>query len=255
MHKVFRSLGLVATIIVLVSGCSNNSSSVATSKGTLTGFVQLYNSMDSVMATSGGVTVNVEGTNLSAVTDSTGRWSIDGVSPGSVTIIYQKQGFGMVQQQGVQFAGGGTDFLPTVYLVQPLTVAVSLNPLTSVTDTDGLDVYYSYNYLDIYGDYGVIGIIALGSNSDVSAADPTKNQYTQIIRYVGEINKIYKQDLYASGFHSGETVYLSANALYLYNAGGGESEENYSSYFDDATGGTIYTSLGPPSNLLTLKIP
>jgi hypothetical protein len=256
MYKEIRSLTLIATIIMFVSGCGNSNNAVEpTLKGSLTGFVRLYNSFDSLMASSSGVNVSIAGANLSATSDSNGQWIIDGVSAGTQTVLFNKQGYGMVEQQGIQFAGGGTDFLPIVYMVQPLTVTVSLNPLTSVTDTDGLDIFFTYNYLQFQGDYGVVGMIALGKNSDVSAADPTENQYTQVIQNPTELNIIYKQDLYAAGFRSGETVYLSANALYLYGASGSDYGGYYSSYLDDATGGTVYTSLGPPSNVLTLKIP
>jgi hypothetical protein len=215
----------------------------------MTGFVTLYQSNGNPEPSSNGVTVRVQGTSLSATTDSAGRWTINGVTSGGYTVTYTDTGYGMSEQQGVQFVGG-TDFLGTITLAQPATFAVGISPLSNTDDTNGsLELYLSGNIPVSYSGGSVL--IAAGLHSNVSASDPTKYLYALIPAYFGPTYPVYlyASYLYAAGFKSGMTAYLVSFPL------SGIEGDSYSSYFDIATGRTVYTSLGAPSNVIALTVP
>lgn len=157
----------------------------------------------------------------------------------------------MAEQQGVQFVGGGTDFIGMIYMSQPPPCGISLNPFSTVADSIGFQVGFSMS--NFSPNCGAIALIAVGENSDVSAADPTKYLYVFNTDYSSPAY-LYKSDLYAAGFKSGTTAYIVAYALCQYNEGINGSEY-YSSYLDDATGRIVYTSLGASSNVIPLTVP
>jgi hypothetical protein len=237
------------------AGCSSNStgSSSPSLSGSMSGFVALYQS-DGVQApSSDGVTVSVQGTSLSTTTDSTGKWTIDGITTGGYTVLFTKTGYGMSEQQNVQFSAG-TDFLGTTTMVQPPTFSVGINPLYSMADSLGaLEVFFSVGNLQT--PYGGIVLIAAGENSKVNAGDPTQYLYA-LIPPNGSPVYLFKSNLYAAGFKSGSTAYIVAYPLFEYNASGtGTFGSYYSCYLDDATGRTVYTSLGVASNVIALTVP
>jgi Carboxypeptidase regulatory-like domain len=237
--------------LVSISGCSGSSDSSSSSlSGSLAGSVALYLS-DATPTTPSGVTVSIQGTSFSTTTDSSGHWTISGLNQGTYTVIYTKPGYGMSEQQGVQFVGGGTDFLGTVYMSQPPPCGISLNPFSTVADSIGFQVGFTMS--NFSPDCGAIALIAVGENSNVSAGDPAKYLYTFTTDYSSPAY-LYKSDLYAAGFKSGTMAYIVAYTLCQYNEdiNGGEY---YSSYLDDTTGRTVYTSLGSPSNVIPLTVP
>jgi hypothetical protein len=247
------------TALLFAAGCSSNStgSSGPSLSGSMTGFVALHQSDGVQEPSSDGVTVSVQGTSLSTTTDSTGKWTIDGITTGGYTVLYSKTGYGTMEQQNVQFSGG-TDFLGTTLMSQPPTFSVGINPLSSAADTIGaLEVFFSEGG-NLPSGYGGIVLIAAGANSNVSASDPTKYLYSLVASYYGSNSPsyLYKSDLYTAGFKSGSTAYIVAYPLCEYNASGtGDLGEYYSSYLDDATGRTVCTSLGTPSNVIALTVP
>jgi hypothetical protein len=223
----------------------------------MTGFVSLYQSDGSQSPDQSGVTISVQGTSLSTTTDSTGHWTINGLNQGSYTVIYTKPGYGMSEQQDVQFVGGGTDFLGTTTMAQAPTFSVALDPLQTIADSNGINVTYAPSK-DTSGS-DIIVVIVVGSESDVSATDPTKYLYANLSVSNGEENSvpIAKTTLRGLGFMSGKTAYIVAYPLcdLIQSHNGYNDEEYYSSYLDVGTGRVAYTSVGAPSNVIALTVP
>jgi len=79
--------------------------------GALTGKVTLYAADGSREYDDSGVSVWIEGSADTSLTDSLGRWSIGGVSTGTYSVVMRKTGYGFMKIPSVQFVGGGTYYL------------------------------------------------------------------------------------------------------------------------------------------------
>lgn len=86
------------------------------STGSIAGSVTLHNSTWGTPhlppGTYGGVTVSLEGTNLSTTTASDGTWKIDGVPKGVYNVSFTKEGFGPQKIFSYQFIGSGEAVVP-----------------------------------------------------------------------------------------------------------------------------------------------
>ncbi len=248
-------------VILFMAGCSNSTgsgssggSSSGSLSGSLAGFVALYLS-DGTPTNPVGVTVSIQGTSFSTTSDSTGKWQINDLTTGAYTVLYTKTGYGMSEQQSVQFVGG-TDFLGTVYMSQPPPCAISLNGFSSISDSIGFQVGFTIG--NITPGCVAVALIAVGKNPDVNAADPTKYLYSITEGNYGPntLLSIYKQNLYEAGFARGEQAYIVAYTLYQYDGSGSYlNGGSYTFYVDDATGRYVYTSLGTASNVIPLTVP
>ncbi len=247
------SLFSAITVVLLIAGCKGDTGPAGPSlTGNMTGFVTLFQSDGSGATDKSGVTVSIQGTSLSATTDSTGKWSMNGLTTGSYTVTYTKVGYGMTEQQGVQFVGGDEAyFLGKILMSEPPNFSVSLDPIKTVADSNAFVVWFKVNAMQWTEVYG---LIAVGTDSNVNGADPTKYLFSTmslVDNFLGtpdtsaqEIS-ISESTLQAAGFISGEPAYVVVYPL----------GTKYSSYLDHTTGRTAYTSLGAPSSVIRLIVP
>ena len=254
----------ILTVLMLIAGCKGATGPAGPSlTGNITGFVLLINSDSGVSypADRSGVTVSVQGTSLSTMTDSRGRWTLTGLSTGIYTIVATKPGYGMTEQQGVEFTGGnGTVLLGSLSgngtTIEYLTLAQPPNfslMYDSLKTTDSsLNVWFSMSGPQIGAENEFL--IAIGKDSGVSASDPNKYIYSTDNGAFGSgLNgfiQLNASDLYYAGLRSGMKAYLIAYPLEFYGFG-----NYYSSYFDIATGRFVYTSLGAPTKVIMVTIP
>ena len=133
-----------------------------------------------------GVTVSIQGTSISTITDSLGQWTINGVPTGSYTITETKQGYGMTEQQGFQFVGGsaydlgtGSEFgyessVGSIPLVQPPNFGVAIDSVMFFADSM-INVWFimSGKFDTIVGSSaGNDFLVLIGLDSNVNGADP-----------------------------------------------------------------------------------
>lgn len=83
-------------------------------KGKMNGEVQLFGDCNEVVDPS-GVTVTLEGTSYSAVTDANGIWSISDLPAGTYDLMYSRDGYTRQKSCCFQFVGGGTAVAPYPY--------------------------------------------------------------------------------------------------------------------------------------------
>jgi hypothetical protein len=246
MKKGIILPGLLFIGLICISGCSSSTGSSSPSlSGSMTGLVALYQSNGN-RTNASGVTVSIQGTSLSTTTDSTGKWTINGLSAGTYTIVFTKASYGTMEQQGVQFVGGGLALVSSIEMVQPPTFTVAIN----AHGYDG-DDYIDYTIDGAIGGQGFV-LIAVGTDSTVSASDPTKYLYADWNETTDTTGAFYISIplLYGAGFQSKTTAY--AVAYPLNNDGG---YEYFASYLDDSTGRQVYPSLGARSNVVPIGIP
>jgi hypothetical protein len=219
--------------------------------GTLTGYVQLIQSDGTPPKNMSGVNIALTSTSISTTTDSTGKWTISNLQTGTYTIDFTKTGYGEARTTDRQFIGGGTSIATTMVLNQPPNFTVSFDQSKTVTDSNSINFALVTNGVTDLQECKVL--IALGTNSDLSASDPTK--YLAATTWDFSADKtthgaiIYKSDLQVVGFTSGSTIYAIAYGL---NYGFGNL---FSSYYDPSTNNTVYTALGSPSKIIQVMVP
>jgi hypothetical protein len=136
-----RALLSICSVILLVavSGCDSVSvnSPASSMPGSITGVVSLGKQLDAHspnnFANSAGVTVSLDGTSLSTITDSSGFWKFDNIPSGNYDITITKSGFGLTRMYGVAVGGPGTAHIPRVNLGELPSQAPELISATTVT--------------------------------------------------------------------------------------------------------------------------
>jgi hypothetical protein len=96
-------LGLFA--VSSITSCRVQTSPSESATADVTGLVVLDSGM--FLPTPSGVTVSLEGTNFSAITDDSGRFELMNVPGGTYTVRWSKPGYGDVRYIGVAIQGGG----------------------------------------------------------------------------------------------------------------------------------------------------
>ncbi len=260
IHKAPPSV-LTIIIALSIAGCTGSTGPAGpTLTGSMTGFVTLFQSDGSRAYDQSGVAVNVQGTSLSAMTDSTGKWTFSGLSTGTYIVTYNKKGYGMSEQQGLQFVGGGsTDYLGNIMMAQPPDFSVSLTSIRFDTT-----YYWHIINFSVTMTFSSSGepednstfLIIVGKDSTFNPSNPTDYLYSTLGGYNGNNSGYaysYLSSLAAVGFTSGMTAYVAAYPLAHWP--NGSSTALYSSYYDIATGRTAYTSVGTRSNVIRFTIP
>jgi hypothetical protein len=135
--KILAVLSLAFLFIGV--GCKSsapNSTQVVT--GDLTGNVGLYDSHGNEIFDRRNVLVQVEGTSLSAISDSVGNWVIHDLPTQTYIIAFSKTGYGTLKNTSFSFIGGGSvSYGNRVYLYQPLNFSISLDSLSTIYETTG----------------------------------------------------------------------------------------------------------------------
>jgi hypothetical protein len=216
--------------------------------GSMRGFVSLYDEEGGRIANSKGVTVSLEGTSRSTMTDSSGEWQIDDVMTGTYAIVYEKDGFFEERTEELQFLGGGTINVwrigmyrfPT-FEVTELTVTGS--PGSDIITTDG-------TVSSLFPSWRPV-IVLYGLTPDVSVSPGAYLFFHESFAYPGV--ETFRSTIYLDarqrayfGLTSGQRLYVRA-----YPAGLG-----LLSRYDPATGTYIPSHYGStPSPLDSVLVP
>jgi hypothetical protein len=243
-HYLGTALSVVVASLIL-AGCKGSDGSSGPQgpagpalTGSIIGFAQLANEDHTYPTARNGISVTVTGTGVVATTDSSGKFTLNGLSTGTLDIVASKAGYADSKVQSVPFAGGGTmllssywgtmtlDHLPA-FEVATMTAAASA-PNISVTGTINTTAAW-YRYVLLY----------IGKTSAVSS-NPATYKFSYSTYVNGSANTfnatIYKGNFDQTGFVSGDTVFVAA-----YSAG---SQYYSSGSIDPVTGNYVYTSLG-----------
>jgi hypothetical protein len=192
-----------------------------------------------------GCSVTLDGTNISAVTDSAGNWLAGDIAPGVYTVSYSKNGYSYFKKTGVEVIQSDTAVLPQ-YLYKYTTARVSnlhVNPAggqllitCDISNSLRRDYFIRYSF-------------SLDSNNLDIPSNYMHTEFEQKFDVVppGEYSEYYTDlaDLYSHGMPSGSRIYIIANICY---------QNQY--YRDAVTGKYIYNALSPvPSNKVNIILP
>jgi len=250
-------LSAATTILLGSTQCNFGPTGPAGPKltGTMTGFALLVKSNGSQPARRDSVAVSVDETSMEAISDSTGTWSIPGMETGTYSLSFSRPGYSSNKLVQVQFTGGATKDVGTVYLCQDPAFSVKTLSLLGHVRTDSTTVHLGIQLTDstVSGPYAPYRVfLFLGTDSSASS-DP--NHYQSVISYTMSFQKgidsttikLTPTTFTANGFSAGSQVFIAA---YTANAG-----TTNSSYLDPGTGRTIYTNLNPSrSNVIKVVV-
>ncbi len=250
---------LAILILALLAGCTTTNTTQVTevqpaSTGKIEGSVQLVEMDCTPSASYAGVTVNLLGTNILAVTDSAGNWALDSVPAGYYTMHISKSGFEEYFAGPFPFVGAGTDiFAANLTLARIRNWKVTLSPVTisrsifiapTYSDTS-FPCSNTPNVVDTAGnDYSNTANLYyfVGRKPTVSYADEG-----DWVNFGNDPGIIYP-NLGNPNEHSGDTLYMVAYVATCDNA-------VKSDYYSGDTLKAVFTGLGPPSNVVRFVLP
>jgi hypothetical protein len=241
-------LALLVAVSIFSSCTKDNNSNDGILSGDLIGYVKLYEVDGTALANNSGVTVAVEGRNISATTDSTGRYVFTGLRTGTYNLTFTKSGYGTGKEIGYQFVGGGKVFHETSSISK-----IPSFKITKLTASTNYSERISFT-VTLSGTLPSKGAVAIfvGTTPSVSSDPANYIDYAIINLYsstsTSANTSIYTSNLASYGISKGQTVYITAySAPYNYYAG---------SYTDLATGRSIFPALDfTPSNVVSVVVP
>jgi len=114
-------------IILFCCGCKDSTTSPGID-GTMIGYVVAHDTVGP--SNNSGVKISLEGTNYSTLSDSSGRWEMTNIPPGTYTIAFTKDNYATEKTIAYKFAGNGTDFLYTqnIYAILWMKTTLVIRP-------------------------------------------------------------------------------------------------------------------------------
>ena len=180
---------LLCTVVILVFwSCENREGKQGvigppgpSLKGTISGFVRMYDEYSNQLSTANGAVISLEGTSFAIQSDSLGKWKLQSVPTGIYSIDFIKNGFGINKRLGFQFVGGGETFLGSVPIAEVPSYNV-INLTVAVND--------SQKYFQLSGNFSTVGMVnkirrvlfCVGRDSSVSS-EPLHYLYTFLETY------------------------------------------------------------------------
>lgn len=125
-------------------GCSE-SDDVTPFQGNIVGFVNLIDNNGYESKDISGVSISIEGTSHSAVTNENGRFTLTDIEAGTYNLIYEKTGYGTSKLLSYQFVGGGEPAFVDVQNIYALPTVEILNLDMAYTDQATLFSEYGVN--------------------------------------------------------------------------------------------------------------
>jgi hypothetical protein len=254
MKRLYSTLAIIVVVAMCLLcsiGCKENMTGNP-QVGNISGVVILFDTTQNEMASNGGVSVEIEGTNYRAVSDSTGFWILHNVPASTYSLKFSKEGFATVKNMSVSLVGGGTVWTGLLGMGRLIQFAAILDSLIVVyTGTTGDTLGYlgvsgrftsslstSYSYQYVY--------IMLSASPNPDCNDPS----TYLDSFFGEIetnNSKFTYYFMASVLNvlpKNQKIYVSAVPI------GGNG-----SYTNVNNGRTYYANLGVRSNPLSFVMP
>jgi hypothetical protein len=170
-------LCVLAVLTIILAGCEENPSDL---RGSVIGFVRVDNEFGREMSDHSGVLVSAG--NISAVTDSNGRYELKAVPAGNYHLNFQKDGAGNYARYNFLFAGGSTPALASeVRMIQLPTltasgISASYQPGT-ILISGTLSATDSYWIAYLIGDTPDVGLDNYKRSSSVSFCCGTVNEF------------------------------------------------------------------------------
>lgn len=244
MKLNYLTLGFIILLGLTSCNKDNDSTPEPVTKANIIGSVNLYNEGVTQIDNSNMI-IRVEGTELSAITDTEGDFTLSDVPFGTYTLIYEKSGFGTFKNYNIEHTNTGSS---TIISETPSLGEISTTQITAIESSvigNNIHVSITTNPAGSNNNTRYIRFF-LSENSNVSNekyAFYSSGFVSQINPYVIILSK---DDLISAGFSSDQTVYLKAYG-----------DSYWSNKYDDpALGRKVFPNLNMTSaNSVSLIVP
>ena len=201
-----------------------------------------------------GASISIENTNIKAVTDTNGYFTLENVPSGTYTISFHKDSFGTIKVFNYCFLGRGQAFIQPVYTYQkPVYTFSGLKDSLVQGFTQTGDTIYAFKgnikILHLDSAVSIKALIAFGLSPDFSINDALKLPY-------GILNLSGVKDSSPVGYFLTNTIYfLNQNNIHyhgvkiyvkIYPYPIFMNNFYYTSDYTDPIKGDQFTSLGEP---------
>ncbi|NNV56413.1 hypothetical protein GD597_13160 [Panacibacter sp. KCS-6] len=212
MVSFLQKLVLVLGCIALAVAC--NKSDFVPNGGSnekLNGSVKLYDDLGNPII-SNGMTVSLQGTSYSTVTDSSGKYSFKNLPFGTYTLVFTKQGFGTYKLDTFRFADNFSDtpvLAPEKILGAMATTSISNLSITIDTLADTIKIISTVQP-PANADTARGIRLFFGSTQAVSAT--AYNSFSGLYKAkqaTGSARFSYA-DFYSLGYRTGDSVYVKS---------------------------------------------
>lgn len=233
---------------LLIASCKKKETATETpvATGTIAGKTSQYDQYGNLLSTGlNNVTIFLDNDNVTAVTDNSGNYSLEGVKPGIYTISFSKPGGGLFQIQQVNFPGNGTLYKDGIVIETP---TFNFTSVTSVLVDSSVSQYYPAKWIKTVFNLSPVSkavqaAVLLGSsgNLDINKAG---SYFRPFIVSVPANTSSYSAMINISSY-SNLTGDLYVK-IYPYSG--------YTmSYHDYSTGNNINQGYGPPSAAIKIN--
>lgn len=240
---------LTVSAIVLLFACKGKDGEQGPSgilKGDAIGYLNVYDENGASLSNKAGVTVTVEGSSpvVSAVSDSTGKYTLKDLSQGTYDLSFSKSGYGTYKKFGYSFTGGSK---PTYSTYGGIAAVSTVNPGTTLTLDTSLSSFITVSG-KISGSFTGNKMIRgfLSTSSNVSGSNYIGSFYAQASISDGSFNFSFQNYSFATlGIAKGTKVYF---VVY------GDNNTSYASYKDPSTMKYVYPCLSAnKSDVISFK--
>jgi len=250
---------LVLSAFSFLYGCKDSATSPGVT-GSMVGYVVAIDSTGTNRDNT-GVKISIDGTNYSAMSDSSGRWEMTNVLPGTYNISFTKNNYATEKMIAYRFVGNGTDYLfsQNIYQIMWTQATLVLRPFDSGKTIFSCRLFRT----DSTQSLGGACMILFGKNNSLSPEDPNSYLYERNnfpYSYWGPSDSISfdnilgyslamdSSKLYRAGFRHNDKIYCQA---FVGNLLIDEKYDMFTnpiifgpSYIDIASGKRIYTGFG-----------
>ncbi len=244
--NVFLFVILIATISF---NCKKTEIEQFNTEGSITGSTVVNDIFSGVWQyyTTEGISVQIENTELSTVTDEDGNYTISNIPSGTYNLVFSLDGYAEMKQCGVQVIGE-SDYpkeIEMVRLVQKSTTVATNLRVEYIDD----EIIFTANFSPESNDSIRRGFFFFISDTENVAFDNNLDWYNAVTNVGSEGSYTITEEVLAQwveGFDPSSTYYAVAYG----------STDNFSSYFDPEKGSYVYTGLNEtPTNVVSFAIP
>ncbi len=263
MKHTILSFAVVFSILFFFGCKDEDTLSGSEQTGDLTGQVVLLDSNEHYVQDKSGVTIQIEGTSFSALTDTGGYWTIKNLPSATYSLSFSKPTYNTWKNTSFEFVGGGLTWFGMDFPINGSTVRIEQSPtFTIFLDSIGVaggDSGIVNTDPSIYGRFSTPTTDAnrknlrvfISRNPNLIIDDPsTCFSYTDFQvtnwQYQSKTADGFKINIpsqfYLTGIAPGEKLYVRAYPMHTSGLGG---------YYDVKTHKTIRYGYGTASNVVS----
>jgi len=258
-HKSMRYCFFLCSIpfLLFAVGCKENTvTPTSNAMGNVSGYVRLYDFNGKALSSSYGVTVSVIGSEKTAQTNDSGKWTLKNLPAGSYTFMFNNEGFGTMKVFDFKVTPNDSAIFDEVDMSEPSREIINFQEFR-VSISDSIPSYYviaamPQPYLDTRSVVLCISTDSAALTHDPASALILLPFVTSGSGYDGGFlwNSTNALSVHADTIAHGKKFYVT-----LCVSGKGSNAEYLSNYYDPTLNKVVYTALAPHSQILNAIMP